>query len=184
MDQPTGVVVRPLEARDIDRCIEVRVAVVDEGIWLGTEPPLDVDRAREQLEENLVLDDRRCLVAAVHDGPDGGEEIVGWLTIFREPIGVADFGMQILDGWRGRGVGRLLVENAVEWARSAGVHKVCLQVWPHNTAARALYRRAGFVEEGLLRRHYRRRDGTLWDAIAMALVLDETSPGGPSAVNG
>jgi RimJ/RimL family protein N-acetyltransferase len=180
----TPVVVRPLEARDIEQCIEVRVAVVDEEIWLGTEPPLDVDRCRSQLEENLVLDDRRCLVAVVADSTGGAgtaadEQVVGWLTIYRETIGVADIGMQIVDGWRGRGVGRLLIEAAVEWAREVGVHKVCLQVWPHNTAARALYRRTGFVEEGVLRRHYRRRDGSLWDAVAMGLVLDEDSPGGP-----
>jgi RimJ/RimL family protein N-acetyltransferase len=66
---------------------------------------------------------------------------------------------------------------AVTWAEEAGAHKVTLQVWPHNEAARALYRKVGFVEEGLLRRHYRRRNGELWDAITMGLVLDNTSPG-------
>jgi RimJ/RimL family protein N-acetyltransferase len=35
----------------------------------------------------------------------------------------------------------------------------------------------GFVEEGYLRRHYRRRNGQLCDAVMMALVLDETSSG-------
>jgi RimJ/RimL family protein N-acetyltransferase len=56
---------------------------------------------------------------------------------------------------------------------------VALQVWPHNHAARALYRRFGFADEGLLRRHYRRRNGELWDAVVMGLVLDESSPGSP-----
>jgi RimJ/RimL family protein N-acetyltransferase len=56
---------------------------------------------------------------------------------------------------------------------------VALQVWPHNQAARRLYLRHGFAEEGLLRRHYPRRNGELWDAVVMGLVLDETSPGSP-----
>jgi RimJ/RimL family protein N-acetyltransferase len=46
-----------------------------------------------------------------------------------------------------------------------------LEVWPHNTAAIALYRRVGFVEEGRKRRHYRRRNGELWDAVLMGMEL-------------
>ncbi|GAB2668950.1 hypothetical protein GCM10027169_33530 [Gordonia jinhuaensis] len=46
---------------------------------------------------------------------------------------------------------------AAEWSRAQGAHKVTLQVWPHNHAAIALDRRAGFVEEGVLRRHNHNR---------------------------
>jgi RimJ/RimL family protein N-acetyltransferase len=52
-------------------------------------------------------------------------------------------------------------------------------VWPHNAAAIALYRKVGFQVEGRRRRQYRRRNGELWDAILMGLVLDEVSPGSP-----
>jgi RimJ/RimL family protein N-acetyltransferase len=62
--------------------------------------------------------------------------------------------------------------EAVERARQAGVHKLALQVWPHNTAAIALYERFGFRREGHLRSHYRRRSGELWDAVVMGLPLD------------
>ena len=60
-----------------------------------------------------------------------------------------------------------------------GAHKVVLEVWPHNTRAIGLYEKLGFVVEGRYRRHWRRQDGSLWDAVMMGLVLDETSPGGP-----
>lgn len=69
------------------------------------------------------------------------------------------------------------MDAAVGWARESGLHKLVLQVWPHNERARALYRKFGFVEEGYLRRHYRRRNGQLWDAVMMGLVLDESSLG-------
>ena len=52
-----------------------------------------------------------------------------------------------------------------------GAHKVALEVWPHNHAALRLYQRAGFETEGRLRRHYRRRNGELWDTIVMGLAL-------------
>lgn len=106
---------------------------------------------------------------------DGG--LVGQATIDLAPYGVASLGMLVHSGWRRRGVGQALVEAAVVVAGDHGCHKVSLQVWPHNEAARALYRKVGFVEEGRLLRHYRRRNGELWDAVVMGLVLDGTAPG-------
>jgi RimJ/RimL family protein N-acetyltransferase len=80
-------------------------------------------------------------------------------------------------GWRGRGEGGALVDAAIQGARELGAHKLALQAWPHNDVALRLYLRHGFVQEGVLRRHYRRHNGELWDAVLMGLVLDETSPG-------
>ena len=48
-----------------------------------------------------------------------------------------------------------------------------------NAAGLALYRKVGFEVEGRRVRHYRRRNGELWDAMLMALVLDDFSPGSP-----
>jgi RimJ/RimL family protein N-acetyltransferase len=56
-------------------------------------------------------------------------------------------------------------------ARSRGLHKLALSVFPHNEAAIALYRKFGFVEEGRRRRHVRRANGELWDLIEMGLLL-------------
>jgi RimJ/RimL family protein N-acetyltransferase len=70
----------------------------------------------------------------------------------------------------------------IAWSRESGAHKVTLTVWPHNRSAIALYRKFGFVEEGLFRRHYRRRNGELWDAVAMGLVLDRESSGSPDDI--
>ena len=84
----------------------------------------------------------------------------------------------LVDGrHRGRGVGSALIDAAITWARAQGAHKMTLEVWRHNAAARALYGKFGFRDEGLLRRHYRRRNGELWDAVVMGLVLDKTSAG-------
>jgi len=68
-----------------------------------------------------------------------------------------------------------LLAAAIGWAGNAGAHKVALQRWPHNDAARALYEKFGFKEEGRLVRHYRRQNGELWDAVIMGLLLDDDS---------
>ena len=64
-----------------------------------------------------------------------------------------------------------LVQAAIDWAREQGLHKLCLEVFPHNTAAIALYRSAGFAEEGRRVNQYRRASGALWDSVVMGLVL-------------
>jgi ribosomal protein S18 acetylase RimI-like enzyme len=51
----------------------------------------------------------------------------------------------------GRGAGRALVEAAEQWARSAGLHLVTLNVFATNQRARALYERLGYLPETL---HY------------------------------
>jgi ribosomal protein S18 acetylase RimI-like enzyme len=79
--------------------------------------------------------------------------------------------MAVDHDWRGRGVGSALVQAAIEWARGAGLHKLCLEVFPHNAAGIALYRRAGFAEEGRRVAQYRRASGELWDAIVMGRAL-------------
>jgi len=142
------------------------VEVAGEGRWIGTEAPVDVERRRRRMVEDVEGSDAIVLVA------EAGGELVGQLGLHLARYGVADLGMLVAEGWRGRGVGAALLAEAVDRARKAGAHKIALQVWPHNTAALALYERFGFQREGYLRRHYRRRSGELWDAVVMGLLLD------------
>ena len=118
--------------------------------------------------------DQLLLLATTDSG-----DVVGWAYSGHAPSGQASLGMGIADGYRSVGLGTRLLEGVIDWARERGAHKVVLEVWPHNTRAIGLYEKLGFVVEGRYRRHWRRRDGSLWDSLQMGLVLDETSPGGP-----
>ncbi len=124
-----------------------------------------------------VADERRYL-KAVRRHPDAAvfvaetdDRIVGRLSISRDPHPasrhVADLGLMVAAGARRQGVGRALLEAAVEWARGAGVRKVELHVFPHNEPAIRLYEAFGFVQEGYRRGQYRRGGGYV-DAILMA----------------
>jgi RimJ/RimL family protein N-acetyltransferase len=158
---------------DIPAMVDIYAAVAAEGLWIAAEAP--IDRERRALQFAATIDGEGDAFVAVADG-----EVVGHLGLHRSGRGAVDLGMLVADRWRGRGVGTALLAKAIEWARAEpDVHKLALEVWPHNGAARALYRRLGFVDEGRLRRQYRRRSGELWDAIVMGLVVDETSPGSP-----
>lgn len=168
-----AVVVRPARPDDLTGVVDLLEAVAAEGRWIGAELPLDRESRLARFQQALDQHGQALFVAVA------GGEVVGQLGLELRPYRVAELGMAVAAPWRGRGIGSRLLHAGVEWARSVGSHKVSLQVWPHNRAARALYRKFGFVEEGVLHRHYPRRNGQLWDVVIMGLVLDKTTPGSP-----
>jgi RimJ/RimL family protein N-acetyltransferase len=117
---------------------------------------------------------RRSRDAAVFvaEVPEG---IVGRLSVGRDPhpasAHVADLGLMVAKGQRRRGIGRALLEQAVDWARGAKVSKLELHVFPHNEPAIQLYDAFGFRREGYRKGHYR-RNGDFVDAILMAFDVE------------
>ena len=128
-----------------------------------------------------IADERRYL-RTIHKHPDAAVfvaedegAIVGRLSLARDPHPasrhVADLGLMVAETHRRRGVGTMLLEQAVAWARAAGVGKLELHVFPWNEPALALYASFGFEREGYRRHHYE-RGGELVDAILMAYFVD------------
>jgi RimJ/RimL family protein N-acetyltransferase len=135
--------------------------VAEERDGIATEPPVDV----EARAASWTLDGTLVAVA------DTDAELIGSLHVERSRFGFGELGMTVAREWRGRGVGSALLTAAIEWAREQGLHKLSLSVFPHNAAGLALYRKAGFVEEGRRVKHYRRASGELWDTVQMGLLL-------------
>lgn len=159
--------IRRAQPEDIDGLVALFKSVAEERRFILTEPPIDYERRKQQFLETLQSEDA-CVFLAEAD-----EDVVGELTVFRRyASSPATIGMAVLAPWRGRGVGTALMQACVDWAREAGVHKLGLEVFPWNEAAIALYRKFGFVEEGRLRKHYRRQNGELWDVLVMGLALE------------
>jgi RimJ/RimL family protein N-acetyltransferase len=130
-----------------------------------------------------TVGDERRYIRAVRRHPDAAVlvaeeegEIVGRLSVARDPhpasAHVADLGLMVDASRRRRGVGRALLDGAVEWARANGVEKLELHVFPWNEPALRLYESYGFEREGLRRAHYRREDGDA-DAILMSFMVQK-----------
>jgi [ribosomal protein S18]-alanine N-acetyltransferase len=77
---------------------------------------------------------------------------------------------------RRRGLGAGLVGEAVLAATARGAVRVFLEVAGDNTAARALYARAGFVEAGRRPGYYAGPDGGRRDALILVLNLTDALP--------
>jgi RimJ/RimL family protein N-acetyltransferase len=142
-----------------------RVAREEEG-WI-----LTTDAWRAVAEERRYLKAaRRHPDAAVFVAESDGD-VVARLSLARDPHPasrhVADVGLLVDAAYRRRGIGRRLLEEAVGWARTSGILKLELHVFPWNEPAIALYEAFGFEREGYRKGQYT-RDGEYLDAILMA----------------
>jgi RimJ/RimL family protein N-acetyltransferase len=173
------IAIRPADPADAPELVALATAVGEEpGEWL-----LTTDTWRSPADERRYLRTvRRHPDAAVFVAVDQGR-IVARLSVARDPhpasAHVADLGLIVAAGHRRRGIGKLLLEAAVTWARSAGVRKLELHVFPWNAPAIRLYETFGFVREGHRRGHYRRDDADV-DALLMAYHLPSAPESPPS----
>lgn len=142
-------------------------SVARERRWLGAFEAHPLDAMRKFVLGMIENDNAQYV--ALDDG-----KVVGWIDISpsRRVISphVGGLGMGILDGYRGQGIGKRLMTAALEKAKSRGIKRVELEVFAHNTAAIALYKRMGFVEEGRCKNAALLDEGYV-DLIMMALWL-------------
>jgi putative acetyltransferase len=88
-------------------------------------------------------------------------------------------GMQVQPAWQRQGVGALLLQSLCDYADNwLGLLRLELEVYADNHKAQALYKRFGFVEEGVHRCHAL-RDGAYVDSLSMARLNPRPLQGFP-----
>ena len=129
-------------------------------------PPLEETRkfVLEQLSANAPY------FVALADG-----EVAGWCDIIVKPRTTlahsGTLGMGLRAPYRGRGIGKALMEATLAGARNRGYTRVELTVRIDNLRAKRLYENVGFKVEGTLRHHIR-VDGKYYDSHLMAILFD------------
>jgi RimJ/RimL family protein N-acetyltransferase len=168
-----GIIIREARPEDAAELLEYIYHIFAEpGINLITEPDefsFTLEGEIQFVAEMTVAANSLYLVAE-HDGA-----IIGQLTLEggkkRAIHHTAILGITVAEEWRGRGVGRRLIETAIAYARQSGViRRIELQVLARNEPAIHLYRRLGFEIEGTRRRAVF-RDGEYRDDLIMALLI-------------
>jgi L-amino acid N-acyltransferase YncA len=120
-----------------------------------------------------------CLVATYVD--EGGERVVGWAATSayrsRECYrGIAEFSVYVHEDWRGRGIGKRLLEVLIPAAERAGLWKLLSRIFPENTASRAACASVGFREVGIYEKHAQ-LDGVWKDCVIVERLIPANMPG-------
>lgn len=166
----------PEDADAVSACVD---AVSRERRYLGNTSGFSAEQTRGFIASLAQIGGIQIVVVA-----DG--KIVGWCDVtpmtFEGMRHVGRLGMGLLPPFRGRGLGRRLVREALSRAFAKTLHRVELEVFASNMIAVGLYEREGFVIEGRKRRA-RSLDGGEDDILIMGCLRDEWlgSTGQPSA---
>lgn len=103
----------------------------------------------------------------VAETPD--KEVAGYLCLKQVLDEAEILDVAVDPAFRGRGIGRALVDRAVLFCRERKLNLLCLEVRVGNHEAIALYRRLGFLEVGRRKNYYENGD----DAILMDLSVGQ-----------
>lgn len=141
--------------------IEAMAAIHAEGFRRGW----SIDEIEQLIAEPTV----RCLLLR-RESPLGLRRVLGFVMV-RSVAGEAEvLTIAVASARRGRGHGRLLIEEALRRLYAEGVGAVFLEVSESNPPALALYRRLGFREVGR-RKGYYAESGPEGTALVMRLQL-------------
>lgn len=112
--------------------------------------PPGVSYSREEIARFIAKQGSRTWVAEAED------EIVGFLTADRRPTMLLGhvITVDVVEGWRRRGVGSALMDAAEEWARQEGFAAISLETGENNLAAQAFYEARGYSRYEKLERYY------------------------------
>ena len=86
--------------------------------------------------------------AAVNDTPDG-EEIAGIVFLWNKNTKVPWLGIGIAEEWKGRHLGRRLMDTARAWAESVEAGGIMLTTDQKNFRGQGLYERMGYQRLGI-----------------------------------
>jgi putative acetyltransferase len=148
--------------------------------WLLQMPFGSEEHWRVRLGDNAVPGKPDVLLVAVTE--DG--EIVGGAGLHAAGASprrrhAMSLGMQVQPAFQRQGVGTRLMDALIDYADNwLGLLRLELEVYTDNHKAQALYKRFGFVEEGVHRCHAM-RDGVYVDSLAMARLNPKPLQGFP-----
>jgi ribosomal-protein-alanine acetyltransferase len=105
------------------------------------------------------------------DGTPSGEVPLGFILTRLAADEAEILTLAVEPEERGKGIGRRLIQEALDFLRARGARAVFLEVGLANVPARRLYERAGFTGVGRRRGYYRNSTGLNEDAVMLRCAL-------------
>ncbi|MBF8807608.1 MAG: GNAT family N-acetyltransferase [Enterococcus lacertideformus] len=173
MDKAIVLTIREAKVEDANRLLtmmqqvnkETDFLIMDENI-LSLKPEtlaIEIDYLRESIN-NLLL------IASTNT------KIIGVISVKAEEqfrtAHVGEVGISVLKDYWGLGVGTMMLEEVLFWAKENGVlFRLELDVQVRNERAVRLYQKMGFKIEAIMKRGARKEDGEFLDVYKMSLLL-------------
>lgn len=166
--------IREVKVEDAEKLIEYvnRVSGESDNLTFGLgEFEMTVEKEIEFIK-SLEEDDNSIMLLAMD-----GDEIAGQVHYGggkrKRLKHVGEFGITVREDYWGQGIGRILLEEMIKWAKASPYcEKINLKVRDDNLKAIALYRKLGFKVEGLLKRDMK-INGEFVDCLFMGMVIEK-----------
>jgi putative acetyltransferase len=161
--------IREATLDDAPALVEYMNALSEEKLdTIAPRSPLTIEKERSVLQE--VIDNPRAFFLIALDAG----RVIGVVNVFggirAHEMHAAQLGLSVANDWRGRGVGRALLTQAIAKAKKwDGFCRIELDVVPWNSNAITLYKNLGFMIEAVKRKGVNLR-GKPEDELQMALV--------------
>ena len=160
-------IIRPIRESDIEAFRDAVGIVRAERQYILPGPPSTLEKTRAFVMGNIASGVPHWMV-------EEHGRLAGWCHIARPSDNeayrhVGRMWMGLLPESRGRGIGETLLRATMDAAWAFGFKRIQLEVFATNARAIALYRKVGFVDEGV-RRQALCIDGVFIDEALMAQV--------------
>lgn len=113
----------------------------------------------------------KLLLLAVIDGEIAGSCGIACIAEHLKTKHRSELGLSVKQNYWGLGIGSLLLQEILTFAKHNGTEQVELGVYSDNERAYNLYKKFGFTEWGRLPHAYKLKDGSYRDEINMVLTL-------------
>lgn len=147
--------------------------IVQERLYFSADEPIDLDSFERWM--TAEKGPYGVQLAAVLD-----DLVLGWCAIQQGSMACMHHAGTVFMGLRSEvralGIGQVLLASALDQAWNNGLYRVQLDVYADNAPAIGLYRKFGFVDEGI-RKHAHCRDGCYRDVLCMALLNGDAVAG-------
>ncbi|WP_034333072.1 GNAT family protein [Bacillus sp. J37] len=163
------VLLRPVQIEDAEQIIHAVAQIIKSGAYIQKESPRSVEEEQIFIE-NMIELDNMYMTALINN------EIVGIARVIRGELEMKRhtglFRTWLVHSAQGKGIGSEIMKYTLKWCEKHNLHKLCLTVFASNGLAHKLYKRYGFIQEGVQKEQVK-IDGMYDDEIFMAYFLNK-----------
>jgi len=166
------VLIRQAELSDAENllnCIKTYIPTSNYIPKLESEIKLTVEQEKEWINSFLINDNSLLLVAEYEGEIIGNIDLTGNRRKIMEHTAI--IGMGMLHEWQNIGLGTALLSAIIEWAKNNPILElIWLQVYTENESGLNLYRKIGFVENGIIKNFFK-KDNKYFHNLTMTLSV-------------